>query len=86
MALHGATIAIIGGSSGIGLATAIAGQKAGAKLVLGGRSKVRLDKAREQVGGGTAAYSVDSNSEESLHNFFERCGPIDHLFVTRAAR
>ena len=51
MSMHNATVIILGGSSGIGLATAQAAQAEGAKVVITGRDAARLENARVALGG-----------------------------------
>ena len=46
MTLNDTTVVILGGTSGIGLATACAAQAAGARVIVTGRSAERLAKAR----------------------------------------
>ena len=48
---HGTSVVVIGGSSGIGLATARAALDAGADVVITGRSTERLDAAAGVLGG-----------------------------------
>ncbi|HTJ01352.1 MAG TPA: SDR family NAD(P)-dependent oxidoreductase, partial [Methylovirgula sp.] len=45
MKLDGQRIAILGGSSGIGLATAQAAAKQGASLIIASSNKARIDEA-----------------------------------------
>ena len=58
--LHEQVIVITGASSGIGLATALAAAKKGAKVVLASRNKEALQKAEQQIKGegGKATYVV----------------------------
>ena len=51
MYLNNQRIVIIGGSSGIGLATAKAAVASGARVVIAGRNLEKLTKAREEIGG-----------------------------------
>jgi NAD(P)-dependent dehydrogenase (short-subunit alcohol dehydrogenase family) len=56
------TILVTGGNSGIGLATAIAFAKEGARVVITGRDQATLDSAKEQIGGQTIALRNDQGS------------------------
>ena len=80
--LAGATVVVIGGSSGIGLATARHARAEGADVVLTGRDKARLEQAGTQVRArGTASF--DATDHAALQHFIDRLGtPIDHLVVS----
>jgi NAD(P)-dependent dehydrogenase (short-subunit alcohol dehydrogenase family) len=57
-------IAILGGSSGIGLATARLAAERGARITLGGRDRTRLNAAADQTG--ATAIPVDAEDRSSL--------------------
>lgn len=78
------TIVVIGGSSGIGLATAMAAHEASANVVIGSRSKDKLERAKSQIGDNVKAIPLDSSDESSIKAFFSEVGQLDHLFVTAA--
>jgi NAD(P)-dependent dehydrogenase (short-subunit alcohol dehydrogenase family) len=79
--LLGNTVVIIGGSSGIGLETARQAHRAGAKLILTGRDRGRLDAARDELGASTA--TLDLSDPAGLRLFFtELPSPTDHVMVT----
>ena len=52
-ALEGATVVVVGASSGMGLATAIAAREVGADVVIVARDPGRLEAACRTVGEGT---------------------------------
>lgn len=85
----GQKIVIIGGSSGIGLAAAVLAAEKGAEVIVAGRSEEKLREAaevvREQTGRSIRTYALDNRSDEELERFFEKLGPIDHLFTPGAA-
>jgi NAD(P)-dependent dehydrogenase (short-subunit alcohol dehydrogenase family) len=85
MDLTGRHIAIIGGSSGIGLASAKLAAERGASVTVGGRSPERLSVAREQIGC-HAAIPVDATDHEQLRRFYAEAGPIDDLVITVTKR
>jgi 3-oxoacyl-[acyl-carrier protein] reductase len=58
MDLNEAKVLVTGGSSGIGLATARILKEAGAKVVINGRDKEKLEKAAEELGVGHVAGDV----------------------------
>lgn len=72
-------IIIIGGSSGMGLATAIAATAAGAQVVIASRSRDKLEKARRVIGGDTEVMPLDVMDEAAVQAFFHQVGEFDHL-------
>ncbi len=79
MDLNNQRIVIIGGSSGIGLATAKAAVASGARVVIAGRNLEKLAKAREAIGGQVEALPLDAGNEAAVKDFFEKVGEFDHL-------
>ena len=80
--MHNATVIILGGSSGIGLATAQAAQSAGAKVVITGRDAARLENARVALGGHADARVLDAADETGTRDLFAGLPAIDHVFIT----
>jgi NAD(P)-dependent dehydrogenase (short-subunit alcohol dehydrogenase family) len=80
--LIGQTVAVIGGSAGIGLETARRARAEGATLILTGRNPERLQfAARELEAQSTAAF--DANDPAQLERFFgDLPATIDHVMVT----
>jgi NAD(P)-dependent dehydrogenase (short-subunit alcohol dehydrogenase family) len=76
------TVVILGGSAGIGLATAQAATAEGAGVILTGRDHHRLEEAAKQVGAaGHAAFDV--KDFERLREFFWTLDePVDHVLVS----
>ncbi|MDH4580748.1 SDR family oxidoreductase [Pseudomonas sp. BN415] len=83
--LEGQHVVIIGGGSGMGLATAIHAHKLGAKVTIASRNITKLEAARAQVGDRCVAVQVDGSDEASMKQLFEVVGPIDHIFLTAGA-
>lgn len=79
-------VAIIGGSAGIGLATAQLLCARRARVTIGGRDEVRLATARESLSPDCRAVAVDAVDVDSLRRFFDEAGPIDDLVVTVTRR
>jgi NAD(P)-dependent dehydrogenase (short-subunit alcohol dehydrogenase family) len=84
MALQNKTIVIIGGSSGIGLATARATIAAGANVIITGRSSERLQRASGELGGAARTVALDSTDEAGTRDLFATIPRVDHLFVSAA--
>jgi len=82
MSLASQKVLIIGGSSGIGLATARAAAVAGAAVTIASRSQERLTAALADLPDGCAGEVVDSNDEDGMATLFDRVGPLDHLVYT----
>lgn len=86
MKLNGCKVVILGGSSGIGLATAKAAHDEGASLVIASRSQKKLEQARAKIGEGdrVETFAVDVTDEAAVRNMFYQLDQIDHLVVTAA--
>ncbi|MEU7410110.1 SDR family oxidoreductase [Streptomyces sp. NPDC042638] len=81
-ALLGQTLVVIGGSAGIGLATARHARAEGARVILTGRDAERLRAAAAEVGA-LGATAFDADDPARLQRFFEELpGQIDHVLVT----
>jgi NAD(P)-dependent dehydrogenase (short-subunit alcohol dehydrogenase family) len=80
--LSGQVVVIIGGSSGIGLATARRARAAGAAVIITGRDAARLSAAAGELDAhGWTAF--DATDPDGLTRFFDSLShPIDHLMVT----
>ena len=69
--LAGKNVVIIGGTAGIGLATAIAAAEQGAKVWAAGRSEANLEKARAVANGKFEVRQADTHDAEALQKIFE---------------
>jgi NAD(P)-dependent dehydrogenase (short-subunit alcohol dehydrogenase family) len=80
--LTGQIVVVLGGSSGIGLETARQAGAAGARLVLTGRDRERLDAAAGDVGAETAA-TLDLGDSAGVAEFFGGLpAQVDHVLVS----
>ena len=77
-------VVVLGGSSGIGLATVSRLKEAGAHVVAVGRDQAKLDKALAGLDGrgSVAGETLDCTNRAALDHFFGRLGRIDHLVLT----
>lgn len=84
--MYGKTVVVTGANSGIGLASAQALAKAGARVVLAVRDAQRGRAAAEAIGGTTEVRILDLASLDSVHAFAASwTGPIDLLINNAAA-
>lgn len=74
-------IVIIGGSSGIGKATAKMAAELGNQVVLTSRTKDRAGEAAAEIGEGTQGFALDVNNFEDVQSFFEQLDSIDHVYI-----
>jgi NAD(P)-dependent dehydrogenase (short-subunit alcohol dehydrogenase family) len=78
--LLGQTVLVVGGSSGIGLATARLARAKGADVILTARNPDRLHRVGLELGASIAAF--DATDFDRLQRFFDALvTPIDHLLV-----
>ncbi|AZO12160.1 MULTISPECIES: SDR family oxidoreductase [unclassified Mesorhizobium] len=72
---------IIGGSSGIGLATAKHLASPTMKVTITGRNEEKLKSAWESLGCTVGKAAFDASKPDEVRSFFERLGPFDHLVL-----
>jgi len=82
MLLEGKKVVVVGGSSGIGLATAELAKSEGASVIIASRSAERLRAAAERIG--ARGIEADVTSDASVAALFKACGRVDHVVVTAA--
>ena len=82
MLLASKKVVVVGGSSGIGLATAELAKSEGADVVIASRNAERLKVAADKLG--AKAIPTDVTSDDSVADLFRQCGPVDHVVVTAA--
>ena len=82
MQLTDARVVILGGSTGIGFATARAAIAEGARVTIAGRSAEKLKLAKAALGSAADTAVLDVNEESAVRDFFQTRDGIDHIFVT----
>jgi NAD(P)-dependent dehydrogenase (short-subunit alcohol dehydrogenase family) len=82
MMLTDQKVVVVGGSSGIGLATAELAKREGAEVIIASRNADRLNAAAQKLG--VKGIVADVTSDDSVAGLFRACGPVDHVVVTAA--
>jgi len=72
---------IVGGSSGIGLATARRLLDAGHIVTIAGRNARRLEQAKAELGGRVRSAVMDAADRESTKDALAAIGPFDHIVL-----
>jgi NAD(P)-dependent dehydrogenase (short-subunit alcohol dehydrogenase family) len=82
--LNAKKILIVGGSSGIGAATAQAFAQLGANVTIASRSQAKLDLVAKEIGSDVSTAVLDTTNEVEVDDFFASAGKFDHVVVTAA--
>jgi NAD(P)-dependent dehydrogenase (short-subunit alcohol dehydrogenase family) len=82
MTLFGKRIVVLGGTSGIGFATAEMAAREGAAMVVVSSRREKVDRAVARLPQGTEGYTIDLSNEEHVRDFFTHLGAFDHLAFT----
>lgn len=80
--LNGQRIALLGGTSGLGLATAQLAAAQGARVVIASRTEARLAAALETLPATAEGHVADLASERSIEALMAELGSFDHLLFT----
>ncbi len=80
--LAGKKIIVVGGSSGIGLATAELAKAEGADVIIASRNAERVKTAAAKIG--ARGIPADVTSDQSVADLFRACGTTDHVVVSAA--
>jgi NAD(P)-dependent dehydrogenase (short-subunit alcohol dehydrogenase family) len=86
LSFEGADVLVIGGTSGIGLATATMAQEAGARVTVVGRDEDRLAGALEQLGGRARGVALDVANEGAVRDLFASFDHLDHVAMLAGTR
>lgn len=79
MNLQHQRVVLMGGTSGIGLATARAALVAGASVIVVSSRNERVAQALSSLGERAEGYTVDLNDEAAVRGLFEQVGAFNHL-------
>lgn len=82
MTLDKRRIVVLGGSSGIGLATARTAAREGAEVTIASSSRERIAAALTELPNNCSGEVVDVRNEKEIAALFERVGEIDHVVFT----
>lgn len=80
--LKGKKVVVLGGTSGIGLATAKAAVADGATVVVTSSRAKNVDAAVALLGPSATGQVADLTDDAQTHALFERIGELDHLVFT----
>ena len=75
-------VVVLGGTSGMGLATVTRLAAAGANVIVVGRDRAKLDKVLGALDGHVSGEALDCTDRPALARFFGRLGGIDHVVLT----
>jgi len=82
MLLENKTVVVVGGSSGIGYATAELCKAEGATVIIASRPGERLRAAAERLG--VRGIAADVTSDSAVESLFRECRTVHHVVVTAA--
>ncbi|CAM2156438.1 SDR family oxidoreductase [Pararobbsia alpina] len=81
---EGKKVLVVGGSSGIGEATAKAFASQGAAVTIASRNEAKLKAAAAQIGANVRTAVLDTADERAVEAFFESEGAYDHIVISAA--
>ncbi|MCA7894729.1 SDR family oxidoreductase [Burkholderia cepacia] len=84
MKLNDQRVLVVGGSSGIGEATARAFAEAGATVTIASRDAARLAASKDRIGFGVSTGLMDITDDASVRAFLDSAGEFDHVVVSAA--
>jgi NAD(P)-dependent dehydrogenase (short-subunit alcohol dehydrogenase family) len=81
-----AEVVVVGGTSGIGLATALLAQSLGAEVTVVGRDRDRLADALTRLGGAAKGVAFDVADERAVQDLFASFEHVDHVAMLSGSR
>lgn len=75
-------VLILGGSTGLGLATAKVAAAEGAQVTIVSKNQQRLQEAAKQLPPTATTFALDLSDEKAIQSFFDAFGHFDHLVYT----
>lgn len=84
MKLDDQRVLVVGGSSGIGEATARAFVEAGATVTIASRDAAKLAASKDRIGYGVSTGVMDITDDASVRAFLDSAGEFDHVVVSAA--
>ncbi|TDX02387.1 SDR family oxidoreductase [Dinghuibacter silviterrae] len=84
MSLQGKRIIVLGGTSGIGLATAVEAAAGGAHVTVVSSKADKVANALQKLPAGSEGFALDLSRESNIAEFFRTAGTFDHLVYTAA--
>src|ERR1700742_1515613 len=82
MDLRGQRVVVLGGTSGIGLATATAAAGQGAEVTVVSSNEARVEQAVDALPPGARGHAADLTDPAAVGALFDDLGDIDHLVFT----
>jgi NAD(P)-dependent dehydrogenase (short-subunit alcohol dehydrogenase family) len=82
--LESKKVLIVGGSSGIGAATAKAFAAQGAEVTIASRNQGKLDAVAAEIGKPVRTAVLDTTDEAAVEAFFAKTGQFDHVVISAA--
>lgn len=80
MTLQGTNVVIVGGSTGMGFATAKLAKQQGANITITGRSVEKLAQAKSELGE-VRTVAADFSDEAASAQIFDGLDRVDHVFI-----
>ncbi|NPT42760.1 SDR family oxidoreductase [Paraburkholderia sp. 1N] len=77
-------VLVVGGSSGIGAATAKAFAELGADVLIASRDAAKLAATATGIGKSVSTAVLDSTDTDAVEAFFANAGPFDHVVISAA--
>ena len=75
-------VIVLGGTSGIGLATAFAAANEGASVIVVSSNQQNVDEALKILPQGSKGFAADLGDEKQIEHLFKNIGEFDHLIFT----